>query len=353
MIAIVVGTRPEIIQMSPLIRECEKRALDFSILHTGQHYSHDMDMIFFEELGLPRPTFNLQVGSGTPSAQVSRILAGAEQVFSAERPDTVLVAGDSNSALGTALAASHLQIRVGHIGAGERSFNRATVEETNRVLIDHLSDLLYVSTRGAKRNLVSEGIEKRRISVIGSTILDAVYQNLERTRKARGILRELGIKRREYLLATFHHTENISVRIKLRGIIKGLEEVSTDLSLPVVVPVHPGTALRMKEHGISSDILKLVPPLGYLEFLQAEGNAQLVLTDSGGVQEECCILGVPCVTLREETEKEDTLVVGANTLAGTDPVKITAAARRMRKAGRWKNPYGDGTSGELIIKQFR
>jgi UDP-N-acetylglucosamine 2-epimerase (non-hydrolysing) len=353
MIAFVVGTRPEIIQMSPLIRECEKRTLDFFILHTGQHYSYDMDMIFFEELDLPRPTFNLQVGSGTASAQVSRVLTGAAQVFSAERPDTVLVAGGSHSAFGAALAASHLQLHIGHIGAGERSFNRASAEEVNRLQVDHLSDLLFASTRGARRNLVSEGIEKKRILVTGSPILDAVYLNLERTRKTRGILKELGIKRREYLLATFHHHESIGVRVNLRGIIRGLEQISADLSIPVVVPLHPGTAQKMKEYGISSDTLKIVPPLGYLEFLQAEGNAQLVLTDSGGVQVECCILGVPCVTLCDETEKEETLEVGANTLAGTDPAKISASVKRMRRASRWKNPYGNGASGELIIKQLR
>lgn len=353
MIAIVVGTRPEIIHMSPLIRECEKRTLDYFILHTGQHYSYDMDMLFFEELDLPRPTFNLQVGSGTSSAQVSRVLTGAAQVFSVERPDMVLVAGGSSSALGAALAASHQQIRVGHVGAGERSFNRESAGEVNRVLIDHLSDLLCASTRGARRNLFSEGIEKKRVIVTGSPILDAVYQNLERTRKTGGILRELGIKRREYLLATFHHPENIGVRVNLRGIIRGLEQVSADLSLPVVVPLHPDTALKMKEYGISSDTLTLVPPLGYLEFLQAEGNAQQVLTDSGGVQMECCILGVPCVTLLEETEKGETLEVGANTLASTDPAKISAAVKRMRRAGNWKNPYGNGTSSEMIIKQLR
>lgn len=165
MIAIVVGTRPEIIQMSSLIRECERRALDYFILHTGQHYSYDMNMIFFEEMDLPSPTFNLQVGSGTPSGQVSRIQIGAEQVFSAEQPDLVMVAGGSNSALGTALAASHLHIKVGHIGAGERNFNRATAEEVNRVLIDHLAELLYASTKGARRNLINEGIRKGRISL--------------------------------------------------------------------------------------------------------------------------------------------------------------------------------------------
>lgn len=352
MIAIVVGTRPEIIQMSPLIRECERRSLDYFILHTGQHYSYDMNTIFFEEMDLPCPTFNLQVGSGTSSGQVSRILVGAEQVFSVERPDVVLVAGGSNSALGTALAASHLQIKVGHIGAGERNFNRATAEEVNRVLIDHLAELLYTSTKGAKRNLINEGIKKRRISTPGSLILDAVYQNLERTRKSRGILRDLGIKRREYLLATVHHYENIYERSKLQGIIEGLEQVSMDLSLPVVVPVHPGTAMKMKEYGISSEVLKLIPPLGYMEFLQAEGNARMVLTDSSGVQVECCILGIPCVTLREETEKRETLEVGSNTLAGTDPVGIAAVVRRLHESERWKNPYGDGKGGETILKQF-
>jgi UDP-N-acetylglucosamine 2-epimerase (non-hydrolysing) len=352
MIAIVVGTRPDIIQMSPLIRECERRALDYYILHTGQHYSYDMDTIFFEEMDLPRPTFNLQVGSGTSSGQVSRILIGAEQVFSIERPDVVLVAGGSNSAFGTALAASHLQIKVGHIGAGERNSNQATAEEVNRVLIDHLADLLYTSTKGGKGNLIREGIRKKGISTPGSPILDAVYQNLERTRKFRGIFRDLGIKRREYLLATIHHHKNISQKSRLSGIIEGLERVGEDLSLPVVVPVHPVTNIKMKEYGISSDLLQFIPPLGYLEFLQVEGNTRMVLTDSSGVQMECCILGVPCVTLLEGTEKGETLEIGSNVLAGTDPTRILAAVRRQSKSKRWKNPYGDGKSGETIIKQF-
>jgi len=350
-LAIVVGTRPEIIKMSPVIRECIRRDVDFFVIHTGQHYSYEMDRIFFEELELPLPEYSLDVGSGTHAEQTAKIMIGVEKVLLDTHPSVVLVQGDTNTTLGAALAAVKLHIPVGHIEAGLRSFDREMPEEINRILVDRVSDYLFAPTEDAKSNLLREGINESRIFVTGNTIVDAVYQNLEIVKRRSSILKTLGLKRESYFLATFHRQENVDKKHKLQGILEGLSLVFKEFSLPIIVPLHPRTRKRINEFGISlPEGIVVVNPVGFLEFLELEANARLVLTDSGGVQEETCILKVPCVTLRENTERPETLRVGSNILVGTDPQKILEGVRLMLKRKRsWPNPFGDGSASKKII----
>ncbi|HTY90764.1 MAG TPA: UDP-N-acetylglucosamine 2-epimerase (non-hydrolyzing) [Methanocella sp.] len=351
MIAVILGTRPEIIKMSPVIRECEAKELDFFILHTGQHYSYEMDKMFFDELELPLPWHNLEIGSGSHAEQTGRILAGVERALVEERPDIVLVQGDTNTVLAGALAAKKLHIRVGHIEAGLRSFDRSMPEEVNRVVTDHISDYLFAPTKTAETNLLNEGIDRDNIHVMGNTVVDALYQNLEISRKKSGILAELGLKPKEYFLVTAHRQENVDSEERLKNIIECLRLIHNKYSLPVIFPMHPHTVKRIDEFGIDTEDINVIKPLGYLSFLQLEANARLILTDSGGIQEEACILGVPLVTLRDNTERPETLDVGSNVVAGTDPVKIfESVGWMMRKDNRWKNPFGDGDSAKRIVR---
>lgn len=349
-LAIILGTRPEIIKMSPIIRECEQKDLDYFILHTGQHYSYEMDRVFFEQLELPDAKYNLDVGSGTHGEQTGKILTGIEQVLMQEMPDAVLVQGDTNTVLAGALAASKLHINVGHVEAGLRSYDRRMPEETNRVLTDHCSDYLFAPTKKAREILVGEGISADSIYFTGNTIVDAVRQNVKLAAERSSILDELNIEPRGYFLATAHRQENVDDPAKFTGILNGLESVAGEFGMPVIYPIHPRSQKRIKEFGMSiNENIKLIDPVDFMSFLQLENNASLVLTDSGGVQEETCILGVPCVTLRDNTERPETIEVGANMLAGTDPERIMDCARSMMDKGRdWKNPFGDGMAGEKI-----
>ncbi|MDD3856652.1 MAG: UDP-N-acetylglucosamine 2-epimerase (non-hydrolyzing) [Methanoculleus sp.] len=350
MIGVILGTRPEIIKMSPIIRECERRGIDYFILHTGQHYSYEMDRLFFEQLELPDPDYSLDVGSGTHAGQTAKIMTGVEDILVKESPDVVLVQGDTNTVMAGALAASKLHMKVGHVEAGLRSFNRWMPEEINRVLTDHISDYLFAPTESARKNLLHEGIAEQKICVTGNTVVDAVYQNLGIAQKKSNVLKELDLEPRAYFLVTAHRQENVDNRTRLKEILKGLEGVQKEFSLPVVFPVHPRTEKRIKELGIGVDGLNLTKPFGFLEFLQLESQAKFVLTDSGGVQEETCVLGVPCATMRYDTERPETLDVGSNVLVGADSRKILEAVRSIEswKSG-WKNPYGDGIAGKMIV----
>ena len=351
-ICIILGTRPEIIKMSPIIRECEKRKLDYFILHTNQHYSKNLDKIFFDELELPSPKYNLDIGSGTHGEQTGKALIEIEKVLIKEKPDIVLVEGDTNTVLAGALAATKLHIKVSHVEAGLRSYYREMPEEINRILTDHCSDFLFVPTKKAKEILIKEGISKKKIFVTGNTIVDAVYQNIEIANKKVDILDKLNLNKNEYFLVTAHREENVDAKNRLEGILKGLEQVYKKFNLPIIYPIHPRTEKRIKEFSLKiPEGVKLISPVGFLEFLQLEANAKLVLTDSGGVQEETCILKIPCVTLRDNTERPETLEVGSNILAGTNPEKIVKCTEFMiQKERNWKNPFGDGRASKRILR---
>jgi UDP-N-acetylglucosamine 2-epimerase (non-hydrolysing) len=349
--SVVLGTRPEIVKMSPIVRELQRRGLGFDLVHTGQHYSFEMDRVFFRDLDLPEPTVNLEVGSGTHGAQTGRMLIGLEKFFQESRPDVVLVQGDTNTVLAGALAAAKLGIMVGHVEAGLRSFDRTMPEEINRVMADHVSDLLFAPTETSARNLRAEGLPERRIFVTGNTIVDAVRENLAIASEKGDALGALGLRKGGYILTTLHRQENVDSRERLTNILAGLERVGRETGLDIIWPMHPRARKNLEAFGLDlPSNVRAVNPLGFLEFLQLEGGAALALTDSGGVQEESCILGVPCVTLRDNTERPETVDVGANVVVGTDPSRISDGARSMlSRRGGWACPLGESGAGGRIV----
>jgi len=348
-IAVILGTRPEIIKMSPVTRELEKRNLGFFILHTGQHYSYDLDGVFFEQLELPQPKYNINVGSGSHAEETGKMLIEIERVLQQERPNIVLVEGDTNSVLAAALAAAKLHIKVGHVEAGLRSYDRTMPEEINRLLVDHLSHYLFAPTERAKENLLREGISEEKIFVTGNTIVDAVYQNLRMSSGKANALEKLSLQPKGYLLMTAHREENVDDPLRFGGILEGSRRLSKAFGIPVIYPAHPRSRRRIQEFGLQTNGVRLIEPLDFLSFLQLENNARLILTDSGGVQEEACILKVPCVTLRNNTERPETLEAGSNVLAGASAKKILKGSQVMlAKENNWGNPFGDGKAGQKI-----
>lgn len=350
-IGIVVGTRPEIIKMAPVVRACIARRTPYLLLHTGQHYSFEMDGVFFRELRLPAPHHNLEVGSTTAPSQIASILTGFESIFASERPDVLLVEGDTNSVLAGALCAQKLGIPVGHVEAGLRSYDRTMPEEINRILTDHLSEHLFAPTEKSRQILLGEQIAPHRIHVTGNTVVDELL--LQKPRATRPeLFAQFDVTPRQFALATVHRAENTDDTTRLKGIFQGLADSAKALGVPVLAALHPRTQARLKSLGMEMNggAVRALPPLSYLDFLGLHAEAALVLTDSGGLQEEACSLRVPCVTLRDNTERPESVDVGANVLAGAEPAKIVAAARAMRDRPRdWPNPFGDGTSGLQIV----
>lgn len=346
--AIILGTRPEVIKMSPLIREFRRRGLGCVVLHSGQHYSYNLDKVFFELLDLPLAEYNLEVGSASPAEQTAKILIGMERVLQQETPDIVLVEGDTNTTLAGALAAVKLHIKVGHVEAGLRSYDRTMPEEVNRILADRCSHYLFAPTEKARKILVGEGICEEQIYVTGNTIVDAVYQNLKLDRGLDAVNPDL--KPKGYFLVTVHRQENVDNQKRFAGILEGLRRLSEEFTTPLIYPIHPRSKNRLSEFGLHPKGIELIDPVDYLSFLQLERDARLILTDSGGVQEEACILNVPCVTVRDNTERPETLEIGSNILAGTSPDKIVSCARVMlARENSWHNPFGDGKAGERIV----
>lgn len=328
-------------QQRPGVRE--------SILHTGQHYDANMSDVFFEEMQVPAPRWHLGIGSATPGDQTGRMLAAIEPVLLAEKPDWVLVYGDTNSTLAGALAAAKLHVPVAHVEAGLRSFNRRMPEETNRVLTDHVAELLFAPTAAAVANLRREGIPDARIVRTGDVMYDAALFFGREAEARSSLLQRLGLQRAAFALATLHRAENTDDAARLRGICEGLALVAREL--PVLLPLHPRTRAALARHGIAPAAgLRLIEPVGYLDMLLLERNARLIFTDSGGVQKEAFFAGVPCVTLRDETEWVELVEHGCNQLAGTDPQRIAAAARRALELTI--DPglalYGDGNTAAAV-----
>lgn len=338
MISVVLGTRPEIVKMAPIIKELKKRDIDYFVIHTGQHYSYNLDKVFFENFKLEKPRYNLEVGSGTHGKQTGEILKRIERVLIEEKPELVLVEGDTNTVLASALAASKLHIKVGHVEAGLRSFWKWMPEEINRVLTDHISDLLFAPTEIARNNLLNEGI-REGVYIVGNTIVDSLkLKKIEKIEK-------------DFILLTLHREENADNPEKLKSIIKGTEMISEYFDTPVIYPIHPRTKKNLKKFGIeiNKKFIKLVDPLNYFKFLSYLKSCKFVLTDSGGVQEEACILKIPCITLRDNTERPETINIGANILAGSNPGKILESAVKMSKANKkWENPYGKDVGKKIV-----
>lgn len=355
-IAFVFGTRPEIIKLSPLIRLCAERREPFFLIHSGQHYSPQMDGIFLRELRLPAPRHRLDGRSrGNRHAEhTGRLMEQIESVYLKERPAAVLVQGDTNTVLAAALAAAKMpEIRIGHVEAGLRSGDRRMPEETNRIVADHVSHLLFAPTPGSAVQLKREGIAPSRIHCTGNTIVDALRQNLV---IARGRARKRSAAAaKPYALLTLHRQENVDCPQTLAGILRGLEKAAARTRLEIVFPAHPRTVARIREYGLKiPSAFRMIEPVGYFDFLLLQGSADLILTDSGGVQEEACILRIPCVTLRTTTERPETAEVGGNIVAGTRPEAIVSAAVRMlNRPRRWKNPFGDGLASQRILNLVR
>lgn len=350
---VVIGTRPGIVMLAPVIRELERRQIPHFVLHTSQHYSRDMDAGLMAELELSPPAHRLRdVERETlHGAQTAAMLRGCEGVFLAERPRLVLVGGDANTNLAGALAARKLHIEVGHVEAGERSDDWRMPEEHNRVLIDHISDHLFATNEKAARNLAADNV-RGRVVISGNPLVDAVRENLELARGRSTVLERLGVAAGRYLVATAHREENVDEPATLGRILEGLGRVARAAERPVVFAVHPRTRKRLGQFGLEGvPGVVMTGALGYLDFLRLLDGAALALTDSGGVQQEACMLGVPCVTLRPSTEWSETLDIGANLLAGTSPDAIVKASLTMLGADcRWSHAFGDGHAAARIAE---
>jgi len=345
---LIIGTRPEIIKVAPFIRAAENAGLIFSVLHTGQHYSQFMDRVFWQNFGLRPPKYNLKVRGETHAEQVGKMMIGIENFLLREKPDFVMVYADVNTALAGALVARKLNIPIIHLEGGLRSFDMTMPEEVNRVLVSHISDYHFVPHRFHKDNLHKEGI-KNGIFVVGNTIADAIDSMVDLAKRRSGILERLDLIPKKYLLMTIHRPACVDNRNNLLGVINGVKKISKMQKLPVIFPIHPRTQTRIKGFRISLPGEFLVmKPLDYFDFLQLETNAKLILSDSGGIQEEACILKVPLITLRENTERPETVDIGSNILAGFDPQKIeSAAAKMLRKKPNWRHPYGHNVSKRI------
>ncbi|HMG33344.1 MAG TPA: UDP-N-acetylglucosamine 2-epimerase (non-hydrolyzing) [Blastocatellia bacterium] len=325
----VVGARPNFIKIAPLVHEMHRRSdrIHSLLVHTGQHYDESMSESFFDELAIPRPDVNLEVGSASHAEQTARIMIKLERLLVDSPPDWVVVVGDVNSTMAAAIVAAKLGIQVAHVEAGLRSRDRTMPEEINRLVTDAIADLLFTPSRDADQNLLAEGVDPSKIHFVGNIMIDTLYCNLERSRNS-DVLDRLGLRPRAFCAVTLHRPSNVDDKATLAGIINALNEIST--RLPIVFPAHPRTRSRIEEFGLHDDIREsvlLVEPMRYLDFLKLYSNSRLVLTDSGGIQEETTALGIPCLTMRANTERPITVDEGSNRIVGSDPEVIVREAR--------------------------
>jgi len=347
-IVTIVGARPQFIKSAPVSKALREFGHTEILVHTGQHYDDGMSAVFFQELEIPAPNANLGVGSGSHGQQTGHMLIRIENVLLSEKPDMVLVYGDTNSTLAGALAAVKLHVPVAHIEAGLRSFNREMPEEHNRVVSDHLSNLLFCPTQTAVKNLKNEGITQG-VNLVGDVMYDSILFNIQLAEKQSHILENLKLRPKNYALATVHRPENTDNHERLKSIFYAFEQISQD-GLPVIIPLHPRTiqSLKSSKFKVQSSKLSLIDPVSYLDMLFLEKNAQVILTDSGGVQKEACWFEVPCVTLRDETEWVETVDAGWNVVVGADHKKIVDATRLFKPPVQRPELYGDGRAAERI-----
>lgn len=322
---LVAGARPNFMKVAPILEAFRTRPSEEVILvHTGQHYGDKMSDDFFTDLELPEPQINLCVGSGSHAQQTARVLTAFEEVCLQHRPDWVIVVGDVNSTLGCALSAKKLGIKVGHVEAGLRSRDMSMPEEINRLCTDAISDLLFTTDKMADENLRREGINEERIRFVGNTMIDTLLRNIQ---KALSMPLPTELKAREYVVLTLHRPSNVDSKLKLTALFEALIDISK--SIPIVFPAHPRTRHKLKQFGLEDTLrdsrIKFIAPLSYLPFIGLIARSRLVLTDSGGIQEETTVLGIPCITLRPNTERPITCAMGTNVLVGTEPERIRTA----------------------------
>lgn len=361
-IATILGTRPEIIKMAPIIAEISDRGIDQIVLHTGQHYDKEMSDNFFKDLEIPSPDYNIHVGSGTHGRQTGRMMEGIEEILMEEKPDIVLVQGDTNAVLAGALVCAKLHIAVGHVEAGLRSFDLTMPEEINRKVADICSTMYFIPTENSAINLLAEGFSRKDLIITGNTVVDACFRHLEIAKK-RGFeeesLKELDIDSMDNILTlTMHRAENVDVKERVTNIIEALKELS---DMNIIFPIHPRTKHTLENFGLFDELnnlehVHIVKPIGYLDFLLLTSKSTLILTDSGGLQEEAITLDVPALTLRYNTERPETVTAGGNILVGSNKEAILENANRILNdkefADKMKsavNPYGQGDAAKLTV----
>ena len=353
----VVGARPNFMKVAPIQRLMmqNKNEFDPVLIHTGQHYDDRMSQFFFNDLGLPEPDVFLGVGSGSHAVQTAKIMIEFEKICLEYKPDLVLVVGDVNSTVACSMVASKLWIPVAHVEAGLRSFDRKMPEEINRIITDSISDLLFITEKSGEQNLLKEGISNEKIHFVGNVMIDSLAFLLDKAENMT-IMEQLNLQKEQFVLVTLHRPSNVDELVNFNKIILALAEIQQHL--PVVFPIHPRTAKNIKDFGLEKKIktlknLKLIDPLGYLDFIKLEKYCRFALTDSGGIQEETTWMGIPCLTVRENTERPITVELGTNEIVGTDSNKIINSAQKIL-SGKWKKgkipPYWDGESASRIVK---
>lgn len=354
-IAMVVGARPNFIKAAPLLKKLREHDEEFEsfLIHTGQHYDRKLSELFFEQLDMPKPDIFLGVGSSSHAEQTAKIMIEIEKSFSSLKPDLIMVFGDVNSTMAAVIVAAKLRIKIAHVEAGLRSFDKSMPEEINRIVTDRLSDYLFVSEPSGMRNLQNEGVPIEKIFFAGNIMIDSLISNLERADSS-GILKELSLEPKQYATITLHRPSNVDDRAVLSGLLGVIAEVGT--KMPVAFPCHPRTKSRIEEFGLSSKVLngnvRVIEPLGYLDFLKLQADSKIVLTDSGGVQEETTFMKIPCITIRDNTERPVTVEEGSNVLCGSDPNRILDVTSKILK-GQMKESkipeLWDGQTSNRIV----
>jgi len=350
----VVGARPNFMKIAPIIKAVKKKKnLTNILVHTGQHYDKKMSKLFFDELDIPKPDINMEVGSDTHAQQTAKIMMGFEKILIDHKPDLVLVVGDVNSTMACAITAAKLNIPVGHIEAGLRSFDRTMPEEINRLVTDSISDFLFTTSIDADQNLKKEGVPAKKIFLVGNVMIDTLLANTRQAKNSR-IMNRLGLKERDFALVTLHRPSNVDEKNDLKNIIEIFLQLQKHTK--VVFPIHPRTHRKMEEFGLlkkTKDFPRLIftEPLGYLDFLNLMMHCRMVFTDSGGIQEETSVLRIPCLTLRENTERPITVTYGTNVLVGLDKKRILREAERILRGQGKKGreiPLWDGQAARRI-----
>jgi UDP-N-acetylglucosamine 2-epimerase (non-hydrolysing) len=356
-VLLIAGARPNFMKIAPIYAEMRRRSdFDVKIVHTGQHYDAAMSDAFFTDLGMPQPDIHLEVGSASHAVQTAKVMTAFEPVVLEEKPDWVVVVGDVNSTIACALVCSKLGVKVAHVEAGLRSNDRAMPEEINRILTDAISDLLLTTSEDADENLLREGIPKEKIRFVGNVMIDSLMEHLKLAERST-VRQDLGVDGTDYGVVTLHRPSNVDDQATLTGILDALSDIS--MQLPIVFPVHPRTRGNIEKFGLieklETSAIKLVDPLGYLDFMRLYSGAKIVLTDSGGLQEETTVLGIPCLTLRHNTERPITIEMGTNVLVGNDPANIRRAASEALAAKHADTkipPLWDGRAAERICDEL-